>query len=63
MTFGNFAKKLFNHVINLATDYGRINIMCDCYFEDSLKNQTREDRDSGYTGVFDKNTKFPSDFK
>ena len=63
-TFENFAKKLFNHVINLATTYyGRIDIIYDCYFEGSLKNQTGDDRGSVDTAAFDKDTKFPPDFE
>ena len=63
-TFENFAKKLSNHVINLATTYyGRIDIIYDCYFEGSVKNQTRVDRGSVDTVVFDKDTKFPPDFE
>ena len=62
-TFGNFGEKLLGVVLRLAFGYDRIDIICDRYFEDSLKNQTRDGRGSGEMIEFDRNTKFPSDFK
>lgn len=62
-TFGNFAEKLLGNIIRLAILYDRIDVICDRYFEDSLKNQTRDGRGSGDRIQFDRNTKFPSDFK
>lgn len=62
-TFAEFAKKVLDHILRLATEYKRIDIVFDRYFKDSMKNQTREDRGSGDTISFDRDTKFPSDFK
>ena len=62
-SFGIFAEKLMGTINRLAARYDRIDVVCDCYFEDSLKNQTRDGRGSGDTVTFDRNTKFPSDFK
>ena len=62
-TFGEFSTKLMGTINRLSIGYDRVDIICDRYFEDSLKNQTREGRGSGEVMEFDKNTKFPSDFK
>ena len=62
-TFGEFSTKLLNTINRLSIGYDRVDIICDRYFEDSLKNQTREGRGSGEVMEFDRNTKFPSDFK
>ena len=62
-TFADFAYKLYVHVMNIAEGYHRVDIICDRYFDESLKNQTRDDRGQGPTLSFEENDKFPSDFK
>ena len=49
--------------MDIAHGYDRVDIICDLYFDNSLKNQTRHQRGQGTVLMFDENTKFPSDFK
>ena len=41
----------------------RIDVICDRYFEASLKNLTRKDRGCGATLNFEEHIDFPRDFK
>ena len=47
----------------MAAGYNRIDVICDRYFEKSLKNLTRKDRGCGATFHFEGHTDFPKDFK
>ena len=49
--------------MNIANGYDRVDIICDRYFDNSLKNQTRIERGQGSVLIYDEHTKFPSDFK
>ena len=62
-TFLDYCQKIYRHIMEMANDFGRVDVICDRYFENSLKNQTRQDRGCGSVFIFDENTKFPSDFK
>ena len=61
-TFADFAHKLYIHVMNLAEGYDRVDVICDRYFDDSLKEQIRNERGQGPALIFGKQGKFPSDF-
>ena len=54
---------VLRHILNLGSEYDRIDIVFDRYLKDSLKNQRQENRGSGDTICFDEHTKFPSDFQ
>ena len=49
ITFDDFAVKIYNHILGMAEGYNRIDVICDRYFETSLKNLTRKDRGCGAT--------------
>ena len=58
-TFHEFAVIIYYHILELARDFSRIDIVCDQYFDNSLKEGTREGRGNGIRKVFTDNTKFP----
>ena len=62
-TFLSFSLKVYRHIIDLGKMYDRIDVICDRYFDNSLKTQTRDGRGSGTTIPFDENSAFPKDFK
>ena len=47
----------------MGKEYDRIDVICDRYFENSLKTQTRESRGRGSYLKFDDETQFPNDFR
>ena len=57
-----FAQKAYAHIIDLGKDYGRIDVICDRYFTNSLKTQTRDSRGNGNIMEFHDNSVFPKDF-
>ena len=59
----NFADKIYAYIIDIATGYDRVDIVCDRYFENSLKSLTRHDRGFGLLINFDGKSEFPTDFK
>ena len=61
-TFLMFAQKAYAHIIDLGKDYGRIDVICDKYFTNSLKIQTRDSRGNGNIMEFHGNSVFPKDF-
>ena len=63
ITFNDFAGKIYAYIIDIATGYDRVDIVCDKYFENSLKSLTRHDRGFGSLINFDGNSEFPIDFK
>ena len=62
-TFAEFALNVFNHILNVGKDYDRIDVVCDRYFEKSLKTQVRTDRGNGSIVVFNEESQFPTNFK
>ena len=44
-SFESFSKRLFNVIKKLSSGFSRVDIICDRYFTDSLKNLTRSGRD------------------
>ena len=61
-TFNDFAKSIYAYVMELSANFHRIDVICDQYFEKSLKNQTRSERGLGSNVNFDDLTSFPNDF-
>ena len=49
--------------MSMAAGYNQVDVICDRYFESSLKNLTRKDRGCGATFYFEGHTDFPKDFK
>ena len=61
-TFNAFAIAIYTHINNISADYQRIDVACDRYFDNSLKNQTRSERGCGSSIKFDGQTPFPNEF-
>ena len=61
--FNVFAGKVYAYIIDIATGYYPFDIVCNRYFENSLKSLTRHDRGVGSLINFDGNNEFPTDFK
>ena len=49
--------------MDVAQSYHRIDVLCDCYFQDSLNEQTRRLRGVGTTFEFSGDTPFPVNFR
>ena len=62
ITFNNFAGKIYVFIIDIVTGYDRVDIVCDRYFENSLKSLTKHDRRFGLLINFDDNSEFLTDF-
>jgi len=62
-TFDDFAEKIYEHIIGFGKKYDRIDVICDRYFEESFKSDTRNSRGCGSELSFDGQTAFPADFK
>ena len=62
-TFLHFAHMVYDYIIKLGQDYDRIYVICDRYFEKSLKTQARDSRGSGNILAFDDDEPFPKNFK
>ena len=63
IAFNDFAGKIYACIIDITTDYDRVDIVCERYFENSLKSLNRHDRGFGSLINFDGNSEFPIDFK
>ena len=62
-TFFDFAKLIYNHIMNLAREFQRLrDIVCDRYLNESIKEDIRKDRCVGSRKIFTNSTKFPSNF-
>ena len=62
-TFNEFASIVFQHIMELAKQYNRCDIVAGRYFQGSLKEGTRDKRGSkGSKLLFDGDTVFPKDF-
>ena len=48
--FAYFSKFLYNEIMGISSLFNRCDVIADQYFEESLKEGTREDRGSG-TGL------------
>ena len=48
--------------MNLAEEYNRVDVICDRFFDDSLKKQIRNEMGQGPALTFEEQDKFPSDF-
>ena len=62
-TFDEFADEVIEFVKNLSSGCSRIDIVCDSYFENSLKSHTREARGCGQFFPFTEVTNIPKDFQ
>ena len=62
-TFDEFADEVIEFVKNLSSGCSRIDIVCDSYFENSLKSHTREARGCGQFFPFKEVTNIPKDFQ
>ena len=62
ITFNDFAGKIYTYITDIATGYDRVDIVCDRYFENSLKSLTKHDRRFGLLINFDDNSEFLTDF-
>ena len=58
-TFYDFAMILYQYIMVQARDFKRIDIVCDQYFPNGLKEGTRKGRGHGTCEIFDDETKFP----
>ena len=58
-TFLHFARMVYDYIIKVGQDYDRIDVICDRYFEKSLKTQTRDfKKGSGNILAFDDDATF-----
>ena len=62
-TFHEFSLIIYHYILELSTDFSRIGIVADQYFQDSLKEGTRKGRGSGTRKSFDDDTKFPMNMR
>ena len=58
-TFHDFAMILYHYIMDQAKRFERVDIVCDQYFDNSLKEGTRKGRGHGSRKIFDDDTKFP----
>ena len=58
-TFHDFSLIMYTYIIKQGKNYERIDVVCDQYFADSLKEGTRKERGSGTQKNFDDSTNFP----
>ena len=61
-TFEEFTRRLFNNIKKMSSGYSRVDIICDRYFNNSLKNLTRNGRGHGPKLLFNDDTPLPSKF-
>ena len=59
--FSDFAVLIYYKVLKLGAAHQRIDLVFDRYFDNSLKEDTRKNRGSGSTFIFDNNTNLPND--
>ena len=57
--FSDLATLLFHHIVNLGSIFARVDLIFDCYFEDSLKVTTQDERGKGSRFFFDGDTPLP----
>ena len=62
-TFNEFADEVIEFVKNLSSGCSCIDIVCDSYFDNSLKSHTREARGCGQFFPFTEATNIPKDFQ
>ena len=62
-TFDEFADEVIEFVNNLSSGCSRIDIVCDSYFDNSLKSHTREARGCGQFFPFTEVTNILKDFQ
>ena len=62
-TFNEFAGEVIEFVKNLSSGCSCIDIVCDSYFDNSLKSHTREARGCGQFFPFTEATNIPKDFQ
>ena len=61
-TFEEFARRLFNNINKLSSSYSRVNIISGRYFNNSLKNLTRNGWGHGPKLLFNDDTQLTSKF-
>ena len=59
-TFEEFTRRLFNNIKKLSSSHSGVYIICDRYFNNSLKNLTRNRRGHGPKLLFNDDTPLPS---
>ena len=62
-SFNDFAVLIYYKVMDIAFNFQRIDIVCDRYFQDSLKEQTRKMRGVGTNFEFSDDTPIPVVFR
>ena len=62
-TFNDFAVLIYYKILDIGLNFQRIDIVCDRYFQDSVKEQTRSLRGVGTTLEFDDDTPMPGNFR
>ena len=62
-TFNEFADEVIEFVKNLSSGCSHIDVVCDSYFDNSLKSHTREDCGCGQFFPFTEATNIPKDFQ
>ena len=60
-TFEEFTRRLFNNIKKLSSGYSLVDIICDWYFNNSLKNLTRNRQGHGPKSLFN-DTPLPGKF-
>ena len=60
--FQEFGDKLYQHIVSFGKGYGRIDIVSDRYFTESLKEGVRKARGSGTKINIDAYSKLPAKF-
>ena len=58
--FSDLAVLLYYHVMSLGVDYDRIDLVCDRYFENSLKDDVRPERGCGTRLMFTNESPLPN---
>ena len=61
-TFEEFARRLFNDIKKFYSGYSRVDIICDMYFNNSLKNLARTGRGHDSKLLFHDDTPLPNNF-
>ena len=61
-TFEEFTRRLLNNVKKFPSGYSRVDIICDRYFNNSLKNLTRNGRGHDPKLLYNDETPLPSNF-
>ena len=61
-SFEMFSQRLFNEIRKISIGFSKVDVVCDRYFKDSLKNLTRIGRGDGPSIMFEDTTPLPGRF-